>query len=141
MKRREFVQKVGIGSAALASFPTLAHALFQHGDTDPDDVRRATGFRFVCVSQADRVGEILPRINMNGCGTFNRSRAEGGGSYNEFDQLSPVPRTLFSAGRWEAGRVLSVNIIGTCGVLAAVRCSTLGRGLSAAPVVPRQDLP
>ncbi len=56
---------------------------------------------------------------MNGCGTFTRSRAEGGGSYDGFDQLSPVPRRLFSAGRWEAERVLSVHIIGTYGVLAA----------------------
>ncbi|SRR5713101_2157853 len=119
MKRREFVKKIGIGSAALTSLPTLAQAFFQLGDSEGDETRRATGFRFVCVSQADRVGEILPRINMNGCATFNHSRAQGGGSYNEIDQNSPVPRTLFSAGRWDAGRVLSVNIIGTCGVLAA----------------------
>ncbi len=119
MKRREFVKKVGIGSAALASLPTLAHAFFQDEDSDADDQLTATGFRFVCVSEAPRVGGILPRVNMNGCCTFNSSRAHGGGSYNEFDQLSPVPRTLFSAGRWQAGRVLSVNILGTCGVLAA----------------------
>ena len=119
MKRREFVKKVGIGSAALVSLPRFAQALSQGEGEDDDHQLAATGFRFVCVSQADRVGGMLPRVNMNGCGTFDSSEAEGGGSYDMFDQLSPVPRTLFSAGSWEARRVLRVNIIGTYGVLAA----------------------
>lgn len=119
MKRREFVKRFGIGSAALASLPALAHALSRRGRRDDDDERMATGFRFVCVSQADRVGGVLPRVNINGCGTFNSSEAEGGGSYNQFDQASPVPRTILGAGRWEARRVLTLNRIGTYGVLAA----------------------
>jgi len=119
MKRREFVKKVGLGSAALVSLPSFAQALSRGDRGDGDDQLLATGFRFVCVSQADRVDGMLPRTNMNGCGTFDSSDADGGGSYDMFDQLSPVPRTLFSAGSWEAGRVLRVNIIGRYGVLAA----------------------
>lgn len=119
MKRREFVKKVGLGSAAMVSLPGFAQALSRSGRGNGDDQLAATGFRFVCVSQADRIEGMLPRTNMNGCGTFDSSEAEGGGSYDTFDQLSQVPRTLFSAGRWEARRVLSVNIIGTYGVLAA----------------------
>ncbi len=100
--------------------PTLAHALSRHADgNDEGGERRATGFRFVCVSQADRVGGVLPRVNINGCGTINSSEVEGGGSYDQFDQASPVPRTILGAGRWEARRVLSFNPIGTYGVLAA----------------------
>ena len=119
MKRREFVKKVGLGSAALVSLPSLAQPLSQSRRGNDNDQLAATGFRFVCVSEADRVEGVLPRVNMNGCGTFDSSEAEGGGSYDMFDQLSPVPRTLFSAGSWEARRVLRVNIIGTYGVLAA----------------------
>jgi len=118
MKRREFVKNVGIGSAALASLPSLAHALLDLREDD-DEQRTASGFRFVCVSQANRVGQVQPRVNMNGCGTFHGSDAEGGGSYDMFDQLSPVPRTLLSAGRWQARRVLSLDVIGRYGVLAA----------------------
>jgi len=119
MKRREFVKKVGIGSAAFVSLPSFAQALSRNERGNDNDQLAASGFRFVCVSQADGVEGMLPRTNMNGCGTFDSSEAEGGGSYDMFDQLSPVPRTLFSAGRWEARRVLRVNIIGTYGVLAA----------------------
>jgi hypothetical protein len=118
MKRREFIKKVGIGSAALASVPTLAHALLG-ASQDGEKERTASGFRFVCVSQANRVGQVQPRNFMNGCGTFHGSDAQGGGSYDIFDQLSPIPRTLISAGKWQARRVLSLDVIGTYGVLAA----------------------
>lgn len=120
MKRREFFEKVGVGSVALASVPTFAHILSAPARADDEDERRVTGFVFQCVSQAPTTrGGVVPRININGCGTFNSSEAQGGGSYDQFDNASPVPKTILGGGRWRARRVLSFNPIGTYGVLAA----------------------
>jgi hypothetical protein len=119
MKRRDFFRQAGIGSTALVSLPDLAHALTKHaGGQDDDHVERA-GFHFVCVSQAGTVDGVSHRINMSGCGAFNFSEVEGGGSYDHFDNASPVPKTLLSAGTWDARRVLSFIPIGTYGVLAS----------------------
>ena len=119
MKRREFFKKAGVGSAVLASLPVLPSAMAKAAPRDDDDDDRRTGFRFVCVSQAGAVGGVVPRIVINGCGTFNSSEAEGGGTYDQFDNASPVPKTILGAGRWKARRVLSFKPIGTYGVLAA----------------------
>ncbi len=119
MKRREFFKNVGGGSVALVSLPTFAHRLSALARADDEDERRVTGFVFVCVSQAPTLGRVVPRININGCGTFNSSEAQGGGSYDQFDNASPVPRTILGAGRWRARRVLSFKPIGTYGVLAS----------------------
>jgi hypothetical protein len=119
MKRREFFKKVGVGSVALASVPTFAHARSAPARADDEDERRVTGFVFECVSQAPTFAGVVPRININGCGTFNSSEAQGGGSYNQFDNASPIPKTILGAGRWRARRVLSFSPIGTYGVLAS----------------------
>ena len=118
MKRREFFKKAGAGSAALASLPGLAHIAAKRAQAD-DHEGKQMGFRFVCVSQAGTLGDVVHRINMNGCGTFSGASVEGGGSYDHFDNAAPVPKTLLSAGNWKAVRVLSFNPIGTYGVLTA----------------------
>jgi len=56
---------------------------------------------------------------MNGSGKFNGSEAEGGGTYDHFDNASAVPKTILGAGGWKAGRLLSFSLVGTYGVLAA----------------------
>src|SRR6516162_9233889 len=112
MKRREFFKKAGAGSAALASLPGLAHIAAKRAQAD-DHEGKQMGFRFVCVSQAGTLGDVVHRINMNGCGTFSGASVEGGGSYDHFDNAAPVPKTLLSAGNWKAVRVLSFNPIGT----------------------------
>ena len=118
MKRREFFKKAGAGSAALASLPGLAHIAAKRAQAD-DHEGKQMGFRFVCVSQAGTLGDVVHRINMNGCGTFSGASVEGGGSYDHFDNAAPVPKTLLSAGNWKAVRVLAFNPIGTYGVLTA----------------------
>jgi hypothetical protein len=126
MKRRDFWKSIGLGSAALAPFPSSSHALAARSEEhDGGRRRKRAGFRFVSVSQAKPVGEVVPRILMNGCGTFRTSgeskscKVEGGGSYDLINFASPVPSTILAAGTWEAERVLSFNPIGTYGVLTA----------------------
>ena len=116
MNRRRFFKNAGVGSAALASLPVLTHTLATPARAEHDN---RLGFRFVCVSKAATVGGVDHRILMNGCGTFNGSEAEGGGSYDHFDNASAVPKTILGAGRWKAGRLLSFSLVGTYGEIAA----------------------
>jgi hypothetical protein len=113
MKRRDFCRSISAGSAALASLPSVSRS--------QGVPAQAHGFRFVCVSRAEQTGVVLPFINMNGSGTFHSSSLEvnGGGSYDLFDRLSPLPKTILSAGGWRAKHVLSFAPLGTYGVLTA----------------------
>jgi hypothetical protein len=115
----ERIFQEGWSQISCLSFPShfCPHAVFTR--ESGRDERRVTGFVFVCVSQAPTLGGVVPRININGSGTFNSSEAQGGGSYDQFDNASPVPRTILGAGRWRARRVLSFKPIGTYGVLAS----------------------
>jgi len=116
MNRRRFFKNAGVGSAALASLPILTDTLATPARADDDN---GLGFRFVCVSKAATVGLVEHRMLMNGCGRFNGSEAEGGGTYDHIDNASPVPKTILDAGRWKAGRLLSFSLTGTYGEIAA----------------------
>jgi len=116
MNRRRFFKNAGVGSAALASLPILTETLARPARADDDN---GLGFRFVCVSKAAIVGGVDHRMIMNGNGKFNGSEAEGGGTYDHFDNASAVPKTILGAGGWKAGRLLSFSLVGTYGVLAA----------------------
>jgi hypothetical protein len=116
MNRRRFFKNAGVGSAALASLPILTHTLATPVRADDDN---GLGFRFVSVSKAATVGVVDHRMLMNGCGKFNGSEAQGGGTYDHIDNASPVPKTILDAGRWKAGRILSFSLTGTYGEIAA----------------------
>ena len=137
MKRREFFKKAGLGSAALVSLPTIAHTLAKPARADQDDDDNRMGFDFVCSSQAGRIEGVAHRILMNGSGTFNSSRVKGGGSYDHFDFAAPVPRTLLSAGRWKAKRLVSFDLVGIYGVLAA---GILTIDVDLLQVIPSQEV-
>ena len=116
MNRRRFFKNAGVGSAAVASLPILTDTLARPARADDDN---GLGFRFVCVSKAAIVGAVDHRMLMNGCGKFNGSEAQGGGTYDHIDNASPVPKTILDAGRWKAGRLLSFSLTGTYGEIAA----------------------
>jgi hypothetical protein len=111
MDRRAFLHKAGLGSLAVASLPALTTAAWADGGQ--------TNFHFVALSQAPPVGGVVPRTNMSGTGQVNPSRVVGQGSFNIFDNASPVPRTLLAFGTWKAKRLLTFDLIGAYGALAA----------------------
>jgi hypothetical protein len=103
MKRREFLKKAGLGSAAVASFPTLsqvmaAPAWAESGGTD---------FRFVSFTDGPTIGAVKHRIGMNGNGHFAGGGVEGSGTFTHFNELSAVPKTIIAAGTWKAQRFVS----------------------------------
>lgn len=116
MNRRRFFKNAGMGSAAVASLPILTDTLARPARADDDN---GLGFRFVSASKGAIVGAVDHRMIMNGCGKFNGSEAEGGGTYDHIDNASPVPKTILDAGRWKAGRLLSFSLTGTYGEIAA----------------------
>ena len=71
-------------------------------------------FVFVSFSQAPTTGGVLPRIGMQGAGTFDPDAkwVKGGGSFVLFDQNSSTPKTLIASGLWEATEFVSYDTFG-----------------------------
>lgn len=111
MQRREFLKKAGVGSVMLASFPAFAE-LAQAASPQ-------TNFHFVAISQASTIGGVAHWIGMSGDGKVTPGSVVGGGTFNHFDQNSPLPRTIFATGNWKAKELLSFDLIGTWGSFAA----------------------
>jgi len=77
------------------------------------------GFRFVSNSRTAIVGGVRYMVQFNGDGKIEDSDVEGGGRFNLVIDTSPVPKTIVASGKWKAKRLLSFNLIGTYGALAA----------------------
>lgn len=114
MERREFLKTAAVGSAALTGLPALVNSLVQ-----PAWAGDQTNFIFVVNSLAGDVAGVRHRIAMTGAGKATPSQVVGGGSFNHFDDLSLVPKSILASGTWKAKRLLSLNLIGTYGALAA----------------------
>lgn len=112
MDRRNFLKKAGLTSIASASF---LGALAKPASADDGRV----GFRFVSNSRTPTVGGVRHLAQFNGDGFVTRSRVVGGGSFNHVLDTSPVPKTIVASGTWKAKRLLSFNLVGTYGALAA----------------------
>ncbi len=117
MNRREFLKKAGAGSIAVASISALpaldmvlANAAAAAGQTN---------FHFLAFSSGATVGGVQHRVAMAGEGKINGSQVVADGSFVHFDNASAVPKTILGTGTWKAKRLLSFNLIGTWGVLAA----------------------
>lgn len=108
MKRREFLT-IGAGSIAVAALPAMP--ALAKAKTD-------TSFNFLTIGAHTGGTDMLV---MSGDGTVNPARAIGGGSWNHFDNdpALPVPKPILGTGTWTAGDLVSLEIIGTWGVLAA----------------------
>jgi hypothetical protein len=109
MKRREFLT-VGAGSIALATLPALP-TLGAHEDG-------RTGFHFLTISAHTGGTDVLA---MSGNGRVGSDRVFGGGVWDHLDNdpALPLPKPVLGTGRWWAARLISLNVIGTHGVLAA----------------------
>ncbi len=111
--RRNFLKAAGLGSLAAASVPALLlspNAQAQNGHRI---------YVFVSFSQAPVTKSgVLPRIGMDGAGTFDPDAGwvKGGGNFNLFDQNKPTPSTtpkpLITSGFWEATAFVSYDTKG-----------------------------
>ena len=111
MNRRRFIKSLGIGSVLLTPLTTLA--------TSAPAVSRRVGFRFVSNSRTPIVGGVRYLAQFNGDGKITDSDVEGGGRFNLVIDTSPVPKTIVASGTWKAKRLMSFNLIGTYGAIAA----------------------
>jgi hypothetical protein len=108
MKRREFLT-IGAGSVALAAFPAIPALGGANGHPN---------FNFLTIGAHTGGTDMLA---MSGDGTMGPARVVGGGSWNHFDNdpALPVPKPVIGTGTWTSGALISLDIIGTWGVLAA----------------------
>lgn len=111
MNRRRFLKSLGIGSALLTALTTL---VISASAASPP-----VGFRFVSNSRTATVGGVRYLAQFNGDGKITDSNVEGGGRFNLVIDTSPVPKTIVASGTWKAKRLMSFNLIGTYGAIAA----------------------
>jgi hypothetical protein len=114
MARRELLKTAGLGSIALGSLATLADALARPVWADD-----RVNFRFLSISQAKTIGGVQHRVNISGDGKITAEEVVGGGSFNHFNNASPVPKTLLAFGSWKVKDLISFGLIGKYGALAA----------------------
>ncbi len=110
--RRTILKAAGLGSVAAASVPALLPSLNGLAKS-PDNGHRI--FTFVSFSQAPAtMSGVLPRIGMDGAGTFDPDAGwvKGGGNFVLFDQAKPTPKPLIASGFWEATAFVSYDTKG-----------------------------
>ena len=73
----------------------------------------------MALSKAPPVGTVAAICIMNGTGKINPSQVVAHGSYNEYDDSTPVPKTLLAFGTWKAKELLSLSLIGRYGSSAS----------------------
>ncbi len=118
--RRDFLKKAGVGSVAMASLASLAGTLSAPTRARAhSDATTVTNWIFAAFSGAAAIGSVAHRAAMEGHGFVKDSELEGVGSYTLFDNNSTVPKTIFSAGTWEAKSLNSLTLVGTWGAFEA----------------------
>jgi hypothetical protein len=117
MNRRKFLRTAALGSAALGALPTLANSL----TTPAWAGHNQTNFDFVSNSFAATIDGVVNRMLMNGNGKVTPSQVGGGGSFVHFDSApaAPIPKPILASGTWKAKQLLSFELIGTYGSVAA----------------------
>jgi hypothetical protein len=125
MKKQAF-SKVAIGLAGLVFLLIIVNTLAAPRASSKDRERYRSGvrvFSFVAFSEADPIGDAIPRIAMQGSGRFTPERGEiqGGGSYVRDNAAIPVPRPVFDFGTWVATDIVSFDPVpdGTFGRITA----------------------
>jgi hypothetical protein len=117
MERREFLRKLGIGSAGLAAFPLIPGVAYANNDDDHDG---RTKFYFVALSGVTPTLTGGDSIAMSGFGHFGRGRrVVGGGEFVHFDGTQIPSPEFIGTGLWKATRLLSFEEVGTYGVFVS----------------------
>ena len=122
--RREFIKKVGFGSVALASLPSLGPGLALARGIGKSSVNNGnptiTNWIFAAFSAAAVIDNVAHRAAMEGHGFVqNGAEVEGVGSYTLFDNNAPVPKTVLGAGTWQATSLNSITLIPSWGSFQA----------------------
>jgi hypothetical protein len=113
MKRREFIKKAGLSSAALASLPVAAGGLTSPAWADDDD--EGTLFRFVVVSVTPTGSDF---VAINGAGKFGDSWIRGRGSFTHWvPTATGPPFPIVAAGYWRATSLVGFETNGVYGTL------------------------
>jgi hypothetical protein len=112
IERREFLKRVGAGSAGLAAFPALAETSWAHDGNDD----RGRRFYFQAVSGQAATLAGGESILMSGCGSFSPRSVRGGGEFVRFDGTKIPSPNFVNTGSWKATRFLSFVEVGTWGV-------------------------
>lgn len=103
--RREFLRKIGLGSVALASGPTLANALASAAQAQG----RTRAFAAVALSRGATVDGVDHFVALHIWGRFDPAAREvdAEGNFVHFDNASAVPRTIINTGRLRPTKFLS----------------------------------
>lgn len=119
LNRRNLIRGAGaaagagllLGSAGAASLPALLPNLNALAGRSNNGHRI---YVFVSFSQAPAISEVLPRIGMQGAGTFDPDArwVKGGGSFTLVDQSKPTPKPLIASGFWEPTAFVSYDTKG-----------------------------
>jgi len=114
MNRRELLTRVGLGSLALASLPTIVTSRA----TSAWAGSRPMNFHFSATSYIP--GEI-DRLVIAGSGSFTSAHVEGQGSFAHYDGSMRGPNNIrfHFTGTWKATRLVSFDLLGTYGTDAA----------------------
>jgi hypothetical protein len=117
MNRRKWLKKVGLGSVALASLPTIVTRRATPAWADDDD-SRPMNFHFSATSY---IPMEVDRLVIAGSGRFNSAHVEGEGSFAHYDGTIPGPNNIrFNfTGTWKATRLVSFALLGTYATDAA----------------------
>ncbi len=112
VNRRKFLKSAGMGSLALALFPTQKSlsAAFQAG-------RPQTNFHFLALSGGTVIDDVHHTILMGGHGVITPGNVIGNGSFqhNDPDPAKPIPKPILGEGTWKAKRLESFDVLGTYG--------------------------
>jgi hypothetical protein len=111
MKRREFIKKAGLSSAALASLPVAAGGLTSPAWADDGE---GTWFRFVVVSVTPTGSDL---VAINGAGKFGDSGIQGRGSFTHWVPTGSPPFPIVAAGYWRATSLIGFTSNGVYGTL------------------------
>lgn len=112
MKRRAFLKKAGLSSAALASLPVAAGGLTSPAWAGDDNGDRR--FRFAVVSRTASGSDL---VAVNGAGHFGGSEIEGGGSFTHWVPTGSPPFPIVAAGFWRATNFVDFDSNGVYGTL------------------------
>lgn len=110
LDRRKFLKRAALGSLAVASLGPLT-ALPARASNGGGQLN----FRWMSLS-ANEAGDEL--VVMNGDGFVNKGTVVASGSWNH-NVAEPAPAELLGFGTWKATKLLSLDIIGTYGAMAA----------------------
>lgn len=111
MDRRAFLKRLGIGSVAAASFPTMIGRSVAFAGGQKGGQR---AYDFVALSLAPTTGTgVIPVLAVRGCGVFkpHPGWVKGGGTYTLFNNAPAAPKPILFQGDWHPAGFVSYSTL------------------------------